>query len=31
VLLMHWPRVWRGIQLLFFRIQHPRSRAKEAG
>jgi hypothetical protein len=31
VLLMHWPRVWRGIQVLFFRIQHPRRGAKEAG
>lgn len=23
-LLMHWPRVARGLQILFFRIQHPR-------
>ena len=26
VLLMHWPRVARGLQVLFFRIQHPRRR-----
>lgn len=30
VLLMHWPRVARGLQVLFFRIQHPRRRKGEA-
>ncbi|MEP7133206.1 MAG: DUF4126 domain-containing protein [Acidobacteriota bacterium] len=28
VLLMHWPRVARGLQVLFFRIQHPRRRTE---
>ncbi len=28
VLLMHWPRVARGLQVLFFRIQHPRRRTQ---
>ncbi|MEP6768247.1 MAG: DUF4126 domain-containing protein [Acidobacteriota bacterium] len=27
-LLMHWPRVARGLQVLFFRIQHPRRRTE---
>ena len=31
VLLMHWPRVWRGIQVLFFRIQHPRKGSEGGG
>ncbi len=26
VLLMHWPRVWHALAVLFFRIQHPRAR-----
>lgn len=30
VFLMHWPRVSRGLQVLFFRIQHPRRRKGEA-
>jgi hypothetical protein len=30
VLLMHWPRVARALQVLFFRIQHPRRRKGEA-
>jgi hypothetical protein len=30
VLLMHWPRVSRGLQVLFFRIQHPRRRTPES-
>jgi len=29
VLLMHWPRVARALQVLFFRIQHPRRRKGE--
>ncbi len=29
LLLMHWPRVSRGLQVLFFRIQHPRRRSQE--
>jgi hypothetical protein len=28
-LLMHWPRVSRGLQILFFRIQHPRRRTED--
>jgi hypothetical protein len=27
---MHWPRVTRGLQVLFFRIQHPRRRTQES-
>jgi hypothetical protein len=30
VLFMHWPRVARALQVLFFRIQHPRRRKGEA-
>ena len=30
VFLMHWPRVARGLQVLFFRIQHPRRRTNES-
>lgn len=30
VLVMHGPRVARGLQVLFFRIQHPRRRKGEA-
>lgn len=31
VLAMHGPRVRRALQVLFFRIQHPRRREKESG
>ena len=27
-LVTHWPRVRRGITILFFRLQHPRSKPK---